>query len=45
MLESHFISKKIVDILLRYPFEKEDFEEFIIEREKLIKEKIGELFE
>jgi len=45
MLESHFISKKIVDeILLRNPFGVKDFEEFITEREKLIKEKIENLF-
>ena len=44
MLESHFISKKIVEILLRDPFEVKDFEEFITEREKLIKEKVENLF-
>lgn len=44
MLESHFISKKNVKILLRVPFEIKDFEEFIAEREKLIKEKVENLF-
>lgn len=36
MLESHFISREIVDILLRNPFTEADFDEFILERGKLI---------
>lgn len=44
MIESHFISKEIFKILRRNPFGVEDFEEFITEREKLIKNKIEILF-
>jgi hypothetical protein len=40
MLESHFISESIVKILLRNPFDIKDFEEFTIEREKLIKDRM-----
>ena len=40
----HFISKNIVKILLKDPFDVKDFEEFIIEREKLIKERVKKLF-
>jgi hypothetical protein len=36
LMESHFISKKAVDILLREDFSKEDFYEFIEERRKSI---------
>jgi hypothetical protein len=40
MLESHFISRKIVNILLKNPFTEKDFEEYIEAREKLIKERM-----
>lgn len=44
VLESHLISKECVEILLREPFTKEDYYDFITEREKTvstyIKEKI-----
>lgn len=49
VLASHLISKKAVEILLRDPFEKEDFDEFLQERQvtiiqaienMLIKEKV-----
>jgi len=36
VLESHLISRKAVSILLRKPFEAEDFNEFIDERKKTI---------
>lgn len=37
ILESHLISKKSADILMRKPFTKEDYYEFISEREKAVK--------
>jgi len=37
ILKSHLISKKAVDILMRTPFKKEDYYEFIAEREKSVK--------
>lgn len=37
ILESHLISKNAVDILLRNPFTKEDYFDFINEREKSVK--------
>jgi len=40
LLESHLISKKAVDILMRKEFLKEDFEEFIKERQKTIIDEI-----
>lgn len=40
LLESHLISKKAVDILMREEFSKEDFEEFIRERQKTIIDEI-----
>jgi hypothetical protein len=43
ILETHFISKKALQILLRAPFTKEDFEEFIIERQKTIYDAIESL--
>lgn len=43
ILETHFISKKALDILLRNPFTKDDFEEFIIERQKVIYDAIESL--
>ncbi|GAB4278557.1 MAG: DUF262 domain-containing protein [Marinilabiliales bacterium] len=43
ILETHFITKKALDILLRNPFTKDDFEEFIIERQKLIYDAIENL--
>jgi hypothetical protein len=38
ILESHLISKKASEILMRNPFSKEDYYEFISEREKTVKE-------
>lgn len=38
ILESHLISKKATEILMRNPFSAEDYYEFILEREKTIKE-------
>ncbi|MBW8359308.1 MAG: DUF262 domain-containing protein [Weeksellaceae bacterium] len=35
-LSSHLISKKAVEILLRDPFTKEDYEEFLMERKRTI---------
>lgn len=43
ILDSHFISTKALDILLRIPFTPEDFEEFIIERQKTIFDAIENL--
>lgn len=37
ILQSHLISKKAVDVLMRNPFTKEDYYEFISEREKSVK--------
>lgn len=36
IFESHFISPAALDILLRNPFTKDDYEEFIIERKRTI---------
>ena len=43
ILESHFISADALDILLRDPFEKNDFEEFLKERERTIRDTMGKL--
>ena len=43
ILESHLISMKAQQILLRSPFEKADFEEFIAERQRTIKDAIQDL--
>jgi len=43
MLETHLISRKAVDILLRDPFKESDFKEFIIERKEVIIKKIKDL--
>lgn len=43
ILESHFISRAAVDILLRPNFSESDFEEFIGERQKTIQEAIENL--
>jgi len=42
-LETHFISSRAFDILLRDPFGKSDFEEFIAERKRTILEAIENL--
>ncbi len=42
VLESHLISRKCVEILLRNPFSKEDYYEFLFEREKNVMEYIKE---
>lgn len=38
IMESHLISKKATEILMRNPFAKEDYYEFISERERTVKE-------
>ena len=43
ILESHFISPAAQDILLRDPFEADDFDEFIVERQHTIQEAIENL--
>jgi len=43
ILETHFISKKALNILLKTPFTKDNFEEFIIERQKVIYDAIESL--
>lgn len=43
ILESHFISRKSMDILLKNPFTEEDYNEFILEREKTILKEIKSL--
>jgi hypothetical protein len=43
ILESHFISSTAQDILMRDPFSAEDFEEFIVERERTIQAAIENL--
>lgn len=43
ILESHFISPAAFDILLRQPFEEEDFEAFISERQRTLKDAIEDL--
>lgn len=40
VLESHLISRKAVEILLREPFTKEDFDEFLEERKRTIFEAV-----
>lgn len=42
-LSSHLISKKAVEILLRNPFQKEDFEEFLSVRQETIRDTIENL--
>lgn len=43
ILESHFISPKAFDILLRNPFTPEDYEDFIVERQRTLLEAIESL--
>lgn len=43
VLRSHLISRKAVEILLRKPFTKSDFEEFLEERHNTIKDAIDDL--
>lgn len=43
IMESHFISPDAIDILLRDPFLPDDFEEFISERQKTLKDSIENL--
>lgn len=43
MMESHLISSKALDILLRTPFTPDDFDEFISERQKSIQDAIENL--
>jgi len=43
MLQRHFISPKALEILLKNPFESEDFEAFIAERQKTIQDAIEDL--
>lgn len=43
ILDSHFISTKALDILLRNPFSTDDYEDFIIERQKTIFDAIENL--
>lgn len=43
VLASHLISRKAVDILLRIPFTKEDFEEFLSNRQETIRDAIENL--
>lgn len=43
LLESHLISKKSTDILMRNNFSREDFNEFIEERQKMIIQEIKSL--
>ncbi len=43
ILESHFISPKAFDILLRDPFTPEDYEDFIVERQRTLLEAIESL--
>ncbi len=43
IMKEHFVSPKALDILLRNPFKKEDFEEFIKERERVIRKAIKAL--
>lgn len=40
IMESHLISKKATEILMRNPFTKDDYYEFIAERERTVKEYI-----
>ncbi len=39
-LDSHLISREATDILLRTPFGKTDFEEFLAERERVVRERV-----
>jgi hypothetical protein len=43
LMESHFISSAALEILLRTPFGKDDFEEFIAERQRTLVEAIESL--
>ena len=43
ILESHFISSIAFEILLRDPFTKEDFEEFLTERQRTLRDAIENL--
>jgi hypothetical protein len=45
LLESHLISRKAVDILLRNNFKKEDFDEFIKERERVVLDELKRLLQ
>lgn len=44
ILDTHLISPAAYEILLRNPFTIEDYESFLDERQKTIKEKIGSIF-
>lgn len=44
-LESHMISRKAVEILLRENFSKEDYQEFIEERQRTIMDKLRSILE
>ena len=43
ILESHFISRKALDILLRDPFTPDDFEAFVVERQRTLQHAIESL--
>ena len=43
MLESHFISSAALAVLLRHPFAADDYEEFIVERQRTLLEAIENL--
>lgn len=43
ILSSHLISKKAVEILLRTPFTKVDFDEFLLERQETIRKAIDDM--
>ena len=43
IFETHFISRAAFDILLRKPFKAEDFESFIIERQRTLQQAIESL--
>lgn len=45
MLESHFINKEILDILMRKDFGPSDFKKYILMRKKLIIDYIGKLID
>jgi hypothetical protein len=45
ILQTHLISPAAYEILIRKPFTPKDYEEFLDERQRSIKEKITELFE
>ena len=43
MLDTHFINKDILEVLLRGDFGPNDFREYLLARKKLIIDYIGEL--